>query len=134
MWGKMNCWTTQLVVGSSSCTRSPPPPFDLTSLILCTFTQRWQPWNWLLPVGLFLWCVNGSLHKVWIKSEQIIPMIWSSKKLGGFKKFAHEIWRVWRANMEVSKDKWRIKKWPKRWSLYVQTKVLSLVDWGSKPR
>jgi hypothetical protein len=22
-----------------------------------------------------------------------------------------------------------IKKWPKRWSLYVQTKVLSLVDW-----
>jgi hypothetical protein len=41
---------------------------DLSSSTLCTFTHRWQPRNWLLPISLFItsfiiWFTKGSLHR-----------------------------------------------------------------------
>jgi hypothetical protein len=46
-----------------------PRPLDLSISTFGTFTHRWQPWNWLLPVRLFvtsfiIWSISGSLQFV----------------------------------------------------------------------
>jgi len=70
MWDKINLWTTQIEWFHSLSMGSPPHPLDLSNSTFCTFTHRWQSWNWFLPVSLFItsfiiWSTMGSVHKVY---------------------------------------------------------------------
>ncbi len=53
MWDNNNYRTTQLERFHSFPVGSPSPPthpLDLSSLTFCTFTHKWQSWNWLLTI------------------------------------------------------------------------------------